>query len=313
MKNHPMREMWYEAGKDRFAITQIKEADWSTTTGRKLQQTFRQLNPNCSIFRNMFDWDLPQFNHNITEVRDEMLGREFYQDKIVIGWAGLTSHFADIKRMHRFLKEIHQKYENTVFCVCGMALRDNKVEIIIDQNTGERSMKEEEITEETETYGYKVRQMFSDFDENRVKVFKALPLEEYAKFFALFDISLSYVEHNAFASCKSEIKVIESLRYKAIPVYSLWGGYKDMYELMPKECRNRLMAIPTENPKKWFEAVSYWIEHMEEGKKIVDQLYDWAIPFYDLNEHIWERIEFYRQRIEEHEEKEILRIKSLLN
>ena len=57
-----------------------------------------------------------------------------------------------------------------------------------------------------------------DLDPGRIKIFDALPLETYGKFYSLFDINLSYIEHNAFASCKSEIKVVEGLRYGCIPV-----------------------------------------------------------------------------------------------
>jgi len=312
-KTHPMREMWYEAGKDQMAIRQIKKSDWSITTGQKLLKTFKQLNSNVSIFRNMFDWELPQWNLDIEKTRDEMLGREFYQGKVIIGWAGLTSHFADLKRMHVFLKYIHDLHPNAVFVIAGMALRDNKVEIIIDQKTGQRTMKEQEITDYKETYKYKVEQLFSDFDQNRLKIFKALPLEEYGKFYTLFDISLAYIEHNAFSSAKSEIKCVESMKYKAIPIFSLWGGYQDMCELMPKELRHQHIAISTEFPKRWVDAISYWIEHREEAQKVAQELCNWAVPYYNLNEHIYERVEFFRQRIEEHSEEEILRVKSLLN
>ena len=44
-------------------------------------------------------------------------------DKIIIGWAGLTSHFEDIRRMHAIIKPIHDKYPNTHFVLAGMALK----------------------------------------------------------------------------------------------------------------------------------------------------------------------------------------------
>ena len=68
-----------------------------------------------------------------------MLGDWFpTDDKIIIGWAGLTSHFEDIRRMHAIIKEVHDKYPNTYFVLAGMALKDSHVEISEDetQNKG---------------------------------------------------------------------------------------------------------------------------------------------------------------------------------
>ena len=65
-------------------------------------------------------------------------------DKIIIGWAGLTSHFSDIKRMAPIMKTIHDKYPNTYFVVAGMALKDSQVEIHEDAE-GNKEFKEKEI------------------------------------------------------------------------------------------------------------------------------------------------------------------------
>lgn len=318
---HPMREMWYAANKDKMSIQALKQSDLVVTTTEKLRKTFSHLNRNVEIRRNMFDWELPQWNLDIEAVRKEMLP-EWYptDDKIVVGWAGLTSHFEDIKRMHNVLKAIHDKYPNTVFVLAGMAVKDSAVEVDYDEN-GKPLFKNKEIENEDMLYRNRVRKLYEDFDSDRIKLFDAVPLEEYGKFYALFDVSLAYVEHNTFNSCKSEIKVVESIHYNCIPVFSYFGGYKDYWDQVPRDVKQDNMAVSSMIPKKWTTAVDYWVsklnEEMKKGTKpiiakeaIMQDLKAHTDSEYDLNENIGDWMFELINKIEEHEEAEINRLAS---
>ena len=130
---HPMKELWMESGKDKMSIQSLKHSDVITTTTEKLKKTFGNFNDNVEIFRNQFDWDLPMWNMDKNKVRIEMLPEWFpIEDKIIVGWAGLTSHFEDIRRMHAIIKAFHDKHPNTYFVLAGMALKDSHVEITED-------------------------------------------------------------------------------------------------------------------------------------------------------------------------------------
>ena len=197
--SHPMKTLWIESGKDKMSLQSIKHSDCITTTTPKLAKTFGNFNDNVNIFPNQFDWDLPQWNYDKNEVRKEMLGDWFpTDDKIIIGWAGLTSHFEDIKRMAPIMKAIHDKYPNTYFVLAGMALKDTAVEITEDEK-GNKKFEEKVIEDKNMTYKGRIEALFADIDPNRMKIFDALPLEEYGKFYALYDISMAYIEHNTFA------------------------------------------------------------------------------------------------------------------
>ena len=195
-----MAEIWNASKKNLMSIQSLKHSDCITTTTEKLSQTFGRFNKDVHIFRNMFDWELPQWNFDKKTIRKEMVP-EWNDKDMILGWAGLTSHFEDIKRMHGIFKSIHDKYPNIKFVLAGMALKDTQIEIKYDEK-GQPTFKEKEIQDENILYRNRVKNLYSDLDPNRLKIFDALPLEEYAKFYALFDISLAYVEHNAFASCK---------------------------------------------------------------------------------------------------------------
>ena len=299
---HPMKELWIESGKDKMSIQSLKHSDCITTTTEKLKKTFGNFNSEVEVFRNQFDWDLPQWNLDKNEIRKEMLGDWFpTDDKIIIGWAGLTSHFEDIRRMHAIIKPIHDKYPNTHFVLAGMALKDSHVEIHMDDE-GKKSFKEVEIEDESLLYKNRIKDIYKDLDPNRFKLFDALPLEEYAKFYALFDISLAYVEQNAFASCKSEIKVIESLHYGCIPVFSEYGGYKDFWKAAPDRVKHKNMAISVQSPGPWINAIGHWVENFEDGKRRTAQLKEYSDDIYDINKHCEERLSFYLQRTEEFNE-----------
>ena len=299
---HPMKTLWMESGKDKMSLQSIKHSDCITTTTPKLKNTFEKFNDDVNIFPNMFDWGLPQWCYNKNEVRKEILPEWFpTDDKIIIGWAGLTSHFEDIKRMAPIMKAIHDKYPNTYFVIAGMALKDTQVEIHEDED-GNKSFEEKEIENKEETYKGRIEQLYKDIDPKRLKILDALPLETYAKFYALFDIRFAYFEHNAFASYKSEIKLVESLHYRCIPVFSNYGGYKTMCDQIPSEISTKHFAIDLTSPGSWINAISYHIDNYEESKKRAAELAEWSDRTYDINAFAEERLNFYTKRSEEFQE-----------
>ena len=300
--SHPMKTLWIESGKDKMSLQSIKHSDCITTTTPKLAKTFGNFNDNVNIFPNQFDWDLPQWNYDKNEVRKEMLGDWFpTDDKIIIGWAGLTSHFEDIKRMAPIMKAIHDKYPNTHFVLAGMALKDTAVEITEDEQ-GNKKFEEKEIEDKSQTYKGRIEALFADIDPNRMKIFDALPLEEYGKFYALYDISMAYIEHNTFASCKSEIKVVESARYGCIPVFSNFGGYKTMADKVPSNISLKGLAIDFTTPKAWINAISSHIDNYDETKKRALEFKEWSDSNYNINNHAEDRLSFYLRNAEEFHE-----------
>ena len=300
--SHPMKTLWLESGKDKMSLQSIKHSDCITTTTPKLASTFATFNEDVNIFPNMFDWDLPQWNYDKAEARLEMVPEWCpTDDKVIIGWAGLTSHFEDVKRMKPILKAIHDKYPNTYFVLAGMALKDSAVEIH-EEEDGNKRFEEKEIENKSETYRGRIEEMYGDLDPKRLKIFDALPLETYGKFYSLFDINLAYIEHNAFASCKSEIKVVEGSHYGCIPVFSNFGGYKTMVESMPSSVSTENFAISLTSPTPLINAISHHLDNYEESKRKAAEFKAWSDATYDMNAHAEERLQFYLTRSEEFNE-----------
>jgi thiol-disulfide isomerase/thioredoxin len=283
-----------------MSLRSLKASDSVNTTGFKLKQTFLNFNQNVRVFRNMFDWKMPMWY---------VKRNPKYDGKIVIGWVGLTSHFEDIKKMAPIMKYIHDKYPNTVFILAGMALKDTSV-VINKKEDGSIEMKEEEVKDEAQTYRFRVKQLFKEFDQNRIEIFDAVNLEEYGKFYADIDIGLAYVERNTFSQCKSEIKVVEYMKYGAISIYSKWGGYKDMYDLMPVSLREKSkhLAIDTENPEIWKQVLEKSIVEYDAHKQIAQEFKLWVEDFYDINKQVHDRVDYYNSIMEKHTESETHKI-----
>jgi len=211
------------------------------------------------------------------------------------------------------MKYVHDKYSNTKFVLSGMAIKDTEVIITVDAQ-GNKKYDEKDITDDNKTYRYKVKELFKDFDQNRIEFNDAVSLEAYGKFYKDLDISLCFVEHNTFNQSKSEIKVIESMKYCNIPIFSNYGGYNDMYLSMPQDLKNdcKLLAIDSENINKWKESLDFVLSNLYIYKGIAQRCRNWVEEEYDINKKIHEKVEFYNTLIENHIEKEIIKIQNIL-
>lgn len=289
--NHPMKDMWYASMKHEMAKFQLSNSDFITTTGRMLKREFTkyQKHDNIKIFRNVFNWDLPQWN----------IQKPIHKN-ITIGWAGLTSHMEDLKKMAKILKVIHDKYSSVHFKIAGVTNKDEQFRFETDKETGEQKMIKETVKDYKNTYHYKVSELFKDFDKDRIEILGVLPLEKYGEFYTKWDINLAYVEHNGFNSRKSEIKIVESARYKNINVYSNIGGYQEYTNFLPDDLKKihiKHCAMRTEQPKEWIDALSFWINAIQNNDPMVEFVkegaYEFVSDFYNVYNQVQDRIDFY--------------------
>lgn len=289
-RSNPLYDMWMAAGKDKMAEYQLKNCAYITTTTDNLKAFFGRLNSKVKVVRNSFDWELDQWNMPQT-----WLEEKHKEGKIVIGWAGLTSHMKDIEKMMPSLKDVHDKYPNTYFVLAGMPVKNTMSQIIVDPKTGEKSFKDSEVTDPTMTYKYKVRQMYKNFDPTRIEFLDVLPLANYGEFYSKFDIGVAYTENNKFNHGKSEIKVLEYLKYKAFPLSSNVGGYSEFYKLLPAELKDpNMIVFSHENRFEWTRKLTNIVEnYWEVFKPKAEKLHDFIVREYDIHKTAKERMELY--------------------
>lgn len=291
-KSNPLYDMWYAAGKDKMAAYQLSNVHYITTTGNELQKRFKKYNKNVKIRRNSFDWNLPQWNLSTTW-RDE----KNKEGKIVIGWAGLTSHFQDIRKMYNILKPIHDKYPNTYFVLAGMPTKNTASTITVNPQTGKKEYSEKEVTRYEDTYKYKVEQIYKEFDKDRIEFLDVLSLSEYGKFYSMFNIGLAYTEDNHFNHAKSEIKIIEYMKYGAVPIFSHMGGYKDFNLALPQELKDLNYSVLADNPTEWTRKLSLILDNYNIYNEKAIKLKSYVEDKYFIGNQVDEICEFYDKLI----------------
>ena len=337
-KSHPLFHIWAAANRAKQSIRAISDSDGVETTTRKLQQYCQNYNKNVFIQRNYFNFKLPQwnlkkkqqltdfvelkpstFNDNPWSVEDQK--EHFYfpkewKGKVVLGYIGLTSHFEDLKKLAPMMKKIHDKYPQTVFIIAGSALKDSMFMIEKDPNTGKDIVKETPITNFKDTYEYRVKELFSGIAEDRIKFYRALPLEQFGWFSSLCDINFSLIEQNTFNAAKSEIKVVEAARYGNVSIYSDFGGYADYNHILKTEGKFSSEEISSMSCRsecdheEWVSKISYWVERVnsEEYLLFSERLRNFVTNYYEIDNHIGERISKYKGLIEAQMESEHIRI-----
>lgn len=320
-KSHNMRDMWLHAGRDKQAVRAMRMSDAVEITGRRLKQIASQRNKNSFITPNYFNWRNPQWNmpkkKNLSESFPETDRLEHFtipsewQNKCVVGWAGLTSHYEDLKKIAPILKAIHDKYPNTVFAICGMALKDTSFRIEVDPKTGEKTTVEETNVPKESTYRYRVSKLFEGIAEDRIKIFDALHLENYAWFYSIMDIGIVLVEHNIFNQAKSSIKFNESIMYNVPTVCSYFGGYTDTFDILKQEATidkdvlNKMICKTECDKSEWVKNLSYFVENYnnEDVKEKIQTIKSFIQDYYDIDLHVHEKIGKYKNMIEENIDK----------
>ena len=299
-KNHSMKDLWYAFEKDKHSLYAVKNSDYIITTGKGLKNAFTKYNPNVKIFRNYFNWNLPQWN--MWDKQKEY--QEKYKGKVVIGYCGLSSHQDDIRKLAKAWKIIHDKYPQAHFIVSGIVKVDVMYNLTRNPD-GSVQTNESKVTDPTQTYMGRVKKLFEDFDQDRIEYQDSKGLEDYGEFYSQYDINCTFVEQNAFNSCKSDIKLIEGLHYGSIPVFSNWGPYQITYENMPKEVRNDNFICHTENDTEWARKIGYWIDNQEEGKRLASIMKTYTDDITDMDKHIAEKVEYLNQVLDKHTEEQI--------
>ena len=291
--NHPMRDLWYYHGKDKKAQYQLANVNCVSTPSRELKKEFMKYQKleNIKIFRNTFNWNLPQWKIE-----------KPVNEKVTIGWAGLTSHLGDLQKMSKIMKVIHDKYPLVNFKIAGVTDKDEFYEFEKDAN-GNVTPRKKNITDEKQTYKYRVKELFKDFQSDRIEFLGTLPISEYARFYTMWDINLVYIEHNKFNKSKSEIKSVEAAFYQCVNVQSDFGPYADYVSAMPaniKQTHLKYCACRTENVQEWVDKISFWVENWNTDmrKELVEQTHSWVKEYYDVFNQIDERVEWLESNYE---------------
>jgi glycosyltransferase involved in cell wall biosynthesis len=303
--SHGLYEQVKKEGIPGIMINCLKIADLVTVPTHILANEVKQYNKNVIILPNAIDPQEEQFKPKPTE-----------SDKVRIGWLGGSSHIRDIE----LLKNLSQLGDKTQFVLCGFDTRGSVREM--DPNTGE--VRERQM-QPSETVWFVYELLLTDslkslqdnpeyikflmrftedpnFDDSKMpyKRVWTKSINQYAKNYNLFDVSLAPLVDSKFNLYKSQLKVIEAGFQKKAIIASNYGPYTiDLINAINKggginPNGNALLVDPNKNHKNWVKYANMLIDNPQMVKDMGEKLYETVKDKYDLNNVTKVRFEAYK-------------------
>ena len=307
-KEHPIHQLIVENKMNQKIVDNLKASDYVITTTEIFANEIKKFNKNVIVLPNAIDPKEPQFNQPTPP-----------SDKIRVGWLGGSSHLHDLKLLDGMVNKLTPIQEKLQYYVCGFDIRGSVTEI--NKETGEqkqRPIKPEETVwvryEEIFTNNYKIitpeYKLFLDKfeegeypaikNENYVRVWTR-PVEQYAKNYSNFDISLAPIKNHIFNRMKSQLKVIEAGFYKKALIASNVGPYTiDLKHALDKgnfTNGNALLVNENNNHSDWAKNIKKLVENPNMITDLGERLYETVKDKYDLNQVTHERASFYKSLI----------------
>ena len=160
---NPSHVYWDRPEVKRNARACVEEADIVTTPTHLLAEKLRTMNPNVKVLPNMLPtdgWDYPEPKVQV-------------EDKVVLGWAGSSSHGGDFRAVNGVIQQLLDRYPHVEFALVG--------------GPGEIELEEHE----------------------RIRPLDATDIRRYPKILENFDVGLIPLADTAFNRSKSDLKFVE--------------------------------------------------------------------------------------------------------
>ena len=307
-KEHPIQQLIVQNKIHEKIITNLKAADYVTTTTELFANEIRKFNKNVIVLPNAIDPNESQFNEPTQP-----------SDKVRVGWLGGSSHLHDLKLLDGMVSKLSPIQNKLQYYVCGFDIRGTVTEI--NKQNGEKTQRpirpEETVWvkyEEIFTNNYKIitprykdyLDTFTENDypgvekENYVRVWTR-PVNSYAKNYSKFDISLAPIKNHIFNRMKSQLKVIEAGFYKKAIIASNVGPYTiDLKHALDKgnfTDGNALLVNESNNHSDWAKHIKKLVDNPNFIADLGERLYETVKDKYSLDTVTKERASFYKSLI----------------
>ena len=286
-KEHPIHQLIVENKMNQKIVDNLKASDYVITTTEIFANEIRKFNKNVIVLPNAIDPKEPQFNQPTPP-----------SDKIRVGWLGGSSHLHDLKLLDGMVNKLTPIQEKLQYYVCGFHIRGSVTEI--NKETGEQ--KQRPIKPEYKLFldKFEEGEYPAIKNENYVRVWTR-PVEQYAKNYSNFDISLAPIKNHIFNRMKSQLKVIEAGFYKKALIASNVGPYTiDLKHALDKgnfTNGNALLVNENNNHSDWAKNIKKLVENPNMITDLGERLYETVKDKYDLNQVTHERASFYKSLI----------------
>jgi glycosyltransferase involved in cell wall biosynthesis len=307
-REHPIHSLIVQNKIHEKIVTNLKHADYVTTTTELFANEIRKYNKNVIVLPNAINPEEPQFKEPTLE-----------SDKIRVGWLGGSSHLHDLKLMEGFVQKNASINDKIQYVLCGFDIRGSVTEI--NQQTGEQQqrpikphetvwMKYEEIftnkyrilDEQYKNYLFEFKE--EDYVTDITLPYKRVwtkPVNSYAMNYSKFDISLAPIKNHIFNRVKSQLKVIEAGFYKKALIASNVGPYTiDLKHSLQNGNfvdGNALLVDETKNHADWSRYIKKLVDNPNMIVDMGERLYETVKDTYDLRNVTKTRKEFYESII----------------
>jgi glycosyltransferase involved in cell wall biosynthesis len=304
-KEHPIHDLIRINKIHEKIVSNLKVADYVTTTTPLFASEISKYNKNVFVFPNAINPNESQFMEPTLE-----------SDKLRFGWLGGSSHLHDLEFLGGLFARMQPYKDKTQAYLCGFDTRGSVTEI--NAQTKEQT-KRPIKPHETVWYKYEniftnngklISQQYKDFlerfKEEDDTIYKdefyhrvwTRPVQSYAKNYSKFDVSLAPIKNHIFNRMKSQLKVIEAGFYKKALIASNIGPYtidlKHSLENGNFVDGNALLVDEQRNHSDWFKYAKKLIDNPNWAKDLGERLYETVKERYDLNVVTKTRAEFYK-------------------
>lgn len=305
-KEHPAYAMILNNKLHEKITTNLRAAQYITTTTSLFAQEIKKLNKNVIVLPNSINPDEPQF-----QAKTEP------SDKLRFGWLGGSSHLHDLKLLDGTFNRLSSLKDQYDLFLCGFDVRGSVTEI--DQRTGQQ--RQRPIRPE-ETVWAKYEEIFTSkyhlIDEDYKKFLLTYkqepypnekfyhrvwtqPVTSYAKNYSKFDVSLAPIKNHLFNRMKSQLKVIEAGFYKKAIIASNIGPYTIDLKHSLKNGNfvdgNALLVHEHRNHGDWAKFMKKLINNPTWVEDLGERLYETVKDTYNLNNVTDTRAQFYKSLI----------------
>ena len=288
-QHHPAYHIIKKHELDKKIVSNIKLADYVTTTTQIFANEINKFNKNTCVLPNAINPDDKQFTPNPES-----------SERVRIGWLGGSSHARDLAILDGMVSQIKAAglIDKVQFVVCGFDLRGNVT--VYNKDTGEETVRN--ITPQ-ESVWFQYEKIFTDnysivSPEYKAHLMKfenkeypnvaneayrrvwTKPVTSYATNYNLFDIALAPVEENIFNKVKSQLKVIEAGFHKKALVATDFGPYQiDLSNVYERGGEinlngNAFLVDSSKNHKFWGKHLIKMIENPELIKTLATNLHN---------------------------------------
>ena len=307
-KEHPIHSLILEHKIHEKIVTNLKHADYVTTTTELFADEIRKYNKNVEIFPNAINPSEPQFNEPTLE-----------SDRIRVGWLGGSSHLHDLKLLDGFVQKNSSINDKIQYVLCGFDVRGSVTEI--NKQTGQQTQRpikphetvwvkyEEIFTNKYSILDNNYKNHLFEFKEGEYVTNNTLPYQRvwtkpvstYAMNYSKFDISLAPIKNHIFNRVKSQLKVIEAGFYKKALIASNIGPYTIDLKHSLKNGNfvdgNALLVDETKNHADWSKFIKKLVDNPNMITDMGERLYESVKDKYDLRNVTKLRKEFYESII----------------